>query len=288
MERNLINPMIIDAHVHIIRKELINRSISIDIEEQQIEKTIFQHKESPEALEKAQINNLLLSMQDAQIDKSIIMGLPWVKSDNCKKDNDFVINNIEKYPEKFIGFGVIQPKDTKTAIKEILRCKDNGLKGIKIIPNWQGFYLDDLKIMTPIIETISDSNMILLPHIEHPYRYSKGDMPYNLFNLFANFPNTKIIAAHLGGMLFMYLLYSNTKPLIDNIYFDTSVSASMKMVKVASDIISEDKLIFGTDYPFNSNHSQKIMLNEIKSLDINKTKLEKCLSNNILNLLGEK
>jgi len=85
----------------------------------------------------------------------------------------------------------------------------------------------------------------------------------------------------------MYYLYNHTKKYLDNMYFDMAVSASMSMVKIASEIIPENNLLFGTDYPFNSCHSQKIMLDDLFSYNINEHLLEKYLSKNFQVLIEE-
>lgn len=57
--------------------------------------------------------------------------------------NRFIAENCEVHPE-FVGFGTIHPGMTETdMITEAVRIKERGLRGVKLHPDIQDFFMDD-------------------------------------------------------------------------------------------------------------------------------------------------
>ena len=57
--------------------------------------------------------------------------------------NRFIAENCEVHPE-FVGFGTIHPGMTETdMITEAIRIKERGLRGVKLHPDIQDFFMDD-------------------------------------------------------------------------------------------------------------------------------------------------
>ena len=94
--------------------------------------------------------------------------------------------------------------------------------------------------------------------------------------LIPKWQNVNTLIPHLGGLVCLYGLFSPIRKLIKNAYFITSVSATMKMVKFASEV-NPDNLLFGTDFPFNNCFNQKFPLEEMYNM-----KISDDVKNNIL------
>lgn len=158
--------------------------------------------------------------------------------------NNFIIEECKLHPE-FVGFGTLHP-DYENIEEEVERCINAGLKGIKLHPDFQQFYIDDDKAYR-IYEAIEGRLPVLIHMGDSRYDYSR---PIRLENVVKNHPNLKVFAAHLGG----YERWNEAITCLyyDNIRFDTCSSLEFITPEFASEIIhgfGVDKVFFGTDFP---------------------------------------
>ncbi len=192
--------------------------------------------------------------------------------------NRFIIKECSIHQE-FVGFGTLHPEYQDIA-KEVDFLIKNGIKGIKLHPDFQRFDIDDPKAMK-IYETI-EGRLPVLIHMGDPrYDYSR---PYRLEKVIKAFPKLRIIAAHLGGYErweeAIKCLYS------ENVYFDTSSSLDFISPSFAREIIhayGEDKVFFGTDFPMWDHVSE---LERFMALGFDETTNKKILSENFLHFFG--
>ncbi|MCL2486530.1 MAG: amidohydrolase family protein, partial [Oscillospiraceae bacterium] len=107
--------------------------------------------------------------------------------------NSFIARECALHPE-FVGFGAIHP-DVEDMGGEIQNILDLGLKGVKIHPDFQRFYLDEDRVMG-IYEALEGR----LPLVTHTgdYRFDFSH-PGRLAKVLARFPNLTVVAAHFGG-----------------------------------------------------------------------------------------
>src|SRR5687768_2539431 len=54
-------------------------------------------------------------------------------------DNDYVAGVVARYPDRFIGFGGVNPR-LPGAVESIRDCARMGLKGIKLHPTLNGYH----------------------------------------------------------------------------------------------------------------------------------------------------
>ena len=135
--------LIIDAHCHFWEEDLIStefRSVLNDIGQLL--------DVDPSLLFDASAERLINEMDEAGIDKTVILALDgdfvFRSKLNYKEYNNKLAEYIEKYPDRFIGFAGIDPRRGKEAIIELERCiSELGCKGVKLWP-LTGFYPDDL------------------------------------------------------------------------------------------------------------------------------------------------
>ncbi len=79
--------------------------------------------------------------------------------------NDHIAAAVRKYPDVFLGFGIIDPWQGKLALQEIRRCKEElGLHGIgEFNPARQHFFPNDLRFY-PLWEEIQKHGLPVLFH----------------------------------------------------------------------------------------------------------------------------
>ena len=160
--------------------------------------------------------------------------------------NEFIKSEIEAHPE-FIGFITLHQDLSEDEMRaEVDWAVANGMRGIKLHPDFQKFNIDD-EIAEKFYRAADDKLPILMHMGDDRYEYSR---PKKLVNMAKKYPKVRFIAAHLGG----YLCWDDT-PLylgVDNIYFDTCSSLPFMDTQRAYEIISmlgADRFFFGTDFP---------------------------------------
>jgi len=175
------------------------------------------------------------------------------KPEQVKSINKTMIecNSKEK---NIICMGAMHPLFNKTGnIREELEfLAKNNIKGIKMHPEYQNFYPDDggLKI---IYETCAKNNIFILFHAgadaAFDFDSAKGT-PKRFKQVIKSYPDLKIILAHMGGYQMWDYVYKELVGL--NVYFDTAFCNEMED-KVLVSLIKVhgcDKIIFGTDFPW--------------------------------------
>ncbi|MFT3950613.1 MAG: amidohydrolase family protein [Oscillospiraceae bacterium] len=158
--------------------------------------------------------------------------------------NRFIATECRAHPE-FVGFGTLHP-DYPDTEAEIERCIADGLRGIKIHPDFQEFYIDEERAYK--IFKLCAGRLPVLVHMgDSRFDYSR---PNRLENVMKALPDLTVFAAHLGG----YERWEEASGCLyfDNIRFDTCSSLEFISKEYAHDIIKAfgtDKVFFGTDFP---------------------------------------
>lgn len=199
-----------------------------------------------------------------------------------KKVNDFAISLLDS--ETLIPFGSVHP-DSPDALNELQRLHDAGIKGVKLHPNYQEFFVDDERLF-PIYEKIGELGMITVFHagvdigIPDPVYCP----PKRLKAALSHFGDTPVVAAHMGGFL---LWREVIEVLADtNIYVDTSFSCGALPPPWAKEIIDTfgaQRVLFGSDMPWSSTENEK---DYIKSLGLDEENEALVLGGNAKKLLG--
>jgi uncharacterized protein len=142
-------------------------------------------------------------------DAETATGLPPVS-------NDYVAEAVRNYPDVFIGFASVDPWKGRLAVAELERAvKELGLKGLKLHPIVQAFFLNDRRFY-PLWETCSALKIPLLIHT-----------------------GTTGVGAGVPGGNGLKLKYAQPIPYIDDIAAD-----------FPENTLLQDRVLFGSDYPF--------------------------------------
>jgi predicted TIM-barrel fold metal-dependent hydrolase len=273
--------MIIDAHVYCLPERLRSREVKLPSSEKSVIEAIYRHPDGEKALSFSSPETILGSMKRSKINVSLLVSLPWRSMRLCQENNEFILDAARR-DKCFMAVCSVQPcnKDWK---KEAARCLKKGAVGIKVNPTWQGYVLD-CREMASLAGFIARENVFLMTHIDHVFRKSSAS-PAHLLSLVKKCPETRILAAHLGGMLGIYAMHQPVAAALRNVWFDTAVSSTVKMVEFVIRSGLEDKVIFGSDFPFNHSHKQGQVLEAIKSLNLGKGIEAKIFCSNIVKLI---
>jgi predicted TIM-barrel fold metal-dependent hydrolase len=266
----MVNPVpaptlaITDAHVYCLPPQLRIGSHEIEQDNPEIIRAIHQHPDGAWVLPLSDPKEIANSMMRSGISRSILVSFPWATQRLCTENNSFVLAACDT-DSRFRGICSIQPRDPGWR-DEAARCAQNGAVGLKINGGWQGFDLD-CGDMDAVADWAGRNQLFVMTHVDQAFRKS-SNAAAQLLSLAERHPETKFLAAHLGGLLGAYAALPSIASRLDNIWFDTAVSATLYMVRMYVDVGLGKKLIFGSDYPFNHSHSQAQVLSGIRALGL--------------------
>ena len=206
--------------------------------------------------------------------------------------NELVAEACRDHPEAFVGFGSVDPLKGKTAVDELERIEQLGLKGVKLHPSLQAFAPDDERYW-PLYEKCEEIGLVLLFHtgtsgIGAGRPGGQGirldyARPIRLDAVAASFPDLQIIAAHFGYPWHLELMAMALHK--TNIHIDISGWAPRYIpTEVMRDMKGrlQDQFLFGSDYPF---IQPKRCMEELSGLGLPEEVLQKVLLENGKRLL---
>ncbi len=244
--------MLIDAHCHITppgfdlrRAELADRDAT------------FASMFSTPRGRLATADTLVQNMERDGVDRAAVMGLGWSSRELALESNDYVIESVDRYSGRLIGFCTVNPVWGEAAVTEVERCAARGLRGIgELHPDTQGFDITDAESLSPLMDTARRLGLPVLIHCSEPVGHQypgKGcTTPDKVYRFICNFPDNTIICAHWGGGLPFYALMPEVPDAIRNVYFDSAASPFLyrpDVYKTAARLIGEDRIMFASDYP---------------------------------------
>lgn len=226
------------------------------------------------------VASLKTEMAKDGVDLSVVQSIA-TNPGQQRKVNDFAIE-INK-DDAIVAFGSVHP-DAPDALEELERIRDAGLKGIKLHPEYQQFYVDDEK-MKPIYRKISQLGLITLFHAGEDYGFPPPyhAMPDHFLQALKWF-DAPVVAAHWGGM-------GCGREVLEKlcgapIWFDLSFGYCAMARSTAQEIMDKhgaDRLLFGSDMPW---HRPQWELRLLNTLEISPEDREKICWRNASALLG--
>jgi predicted TIM-barrel fold metal-dependent hydrolase len=243
--------VIIDFHTHITAPEIIARR-----DEYLVRDAWFRDLYAEPNARLRSAEDLIEAMDRAAVDRAVVFGFGWRDMDLCRQDNDYVIESVARYPDRLIGFAIVNPAAGKKAIQEIERCAAEGLCGIgELMPDGQGYRVDDQKVMAPIVEVAQAHHMPLLTHCSEPVGHlypGKGTVtPDEVIRFARLFPEATLVCAHWGGGAIFYELMPEVSQVMRNVYYDTAASLYLYQDDIFALAArwAPGKVLFATDYP---------------------------------------
>lgn len=192
------------------------------------------------------IEDVLKKMEEFNVEKSIVFPNPHV-GDKYPQLNDIMASAQNNHPESIIGFGRVDPRREDEAAAELKRIKDLKLAGVKLHPYVECFRPDH-PFFHEFWGTINDLNLSILIHTGTMF-----SSPGFLKPVLKKYPELKIILGHLQeGCISLMRDF-------ENVYSDTSGSR-VHLLEYAVKTC-QDKILFGSDYPYLSHRVQMEVVN---------------------------
>lgn len=263
--------MIIDFHVHAFPDALAAKALPL------LSKCSGGVKPNYDAT----ISGLESYLAKNNVDYAVVLNIA-TNPHQEKKVNDFAISLLEK--KNIIPFGSVHP-DSPNALSELERLAKAGIRGIKLHPDYQHFFVDDEK-MFPIYKKISELGFITVFHagVDIGYPNPVHCTPERLLRVLDLFDDAPVVAAHFGG----WLLWDSVLEDLcgTKVYLDTAFSSGKMPPDYAKELIKAhgaDKVLLGSDMPWSDTLDE---VRFVQSLDLSAEDEEKILSNNAKRLLN--
>ncbi|UCF07191.1 MAG: amidohydrolase [Thermoplasmata archaeon] len=213
------------------------------------------------------IEDVLEKMGAHSISKSIVFPNPHV-GDRYPQLNDLMAQAQKNHPARIIGFGRVDPRRGDEAVAELKRMQGLGLKGVKLHPYVECFRPDH-PFFDALFGTIHELDMVILIHTGTLF-----SSPGHLKTVLKKYPEMKIILGHLQEAC-ISLMRAH-----ENVYSDTSGSR-VKLLEHACETC-EDRIMFGSDYPY---LSYRVQMEVVRAAEIAKSVKAKIFSGNFERLL---
>ena len=228
--------------------------------------------------------NVLRLMDEEGVDVAVILA-EIAPLTTGVVDNEFIVEFCHE-SEKLIPFASINPIVDSNPSKTLMRLvRDLGVKGLKLLPPYQHFYPNDVKLY----QLYEKAQKLEIPIIFHTgssvFKNAKlkyGD-PLHLDDVAVDFPDLIIIQAH-GGRGFWYdsafFLAKHHK----NVYIDISGLPPQNLFRYFPELEKiADKVVFGSDWP--GIPSIKNNIKTIRKLSLRKETKRKILGENAIRIL---
>lgn len=273
------NIPIIDAHTHVWEHFKGQRLGETAIESLPFGKakqgdTIFQLLTPEYEGDSVKVEVLLGYMDYNNVDKAVIIQNP------CYGDQrEYVADIIKTHPEKFVGIGILDPRDKNSIEREIDTLVNKfKFKGVKMeIPDTP-FILDDSEYNCIWEKVIENDCLVVIDLGWGEGLYSYDHNIDRLKNVLKKYPNIKMVLPHLGvsrlwdlDQEYPFPKLQNTLSLLEinkeNLWFDSSAIAefdtggeypylrSQEIIKSVKENWGMDRIMWGTDFPTHLKYS---------------------------------
>jgi predicted TIM-barrel fold metal-dependent hydrolase len=281
-----VRRMIIDTHYHLM--PVVTEKMAGDMAKYAMGAArIMGKRMPPESIIQAALETwadptgarLIALMDEAGIDLTVICmvdnaGIPQLTAERIQKANRIVGDVARSYPNRVLALAGIDPRRPE-APDMLRRCFDEfGVKGLKYHPDYG--YDPVSPESYKVLEVLAAREGILLTHtgpLPPPSRCKFAE-PRLLADLAVDFPELKVIAAHMGAL--DWRSWANLAAHQPNLYGDLAMwdlhafghyELFCRELRDILDYVGANKVLFGTDNPiFNTIEPTRNWIQLLKEL----------------------
>ncbi|MBI5302649.1 MAG: amidohydrolase [Chloroflexi bacterium] len=260
-------PTVIDTHTHIGLASFITKPIS----EEKLKRPAFR-----DPMENS-IKNLIARMDANGVTRAVTFAYPLEEVDAVMA-NEYVFAAQRAYPARIIPFALIGD--------DVERWAKAGARGFKEQDILQAPERFNLKRAYAMVAETGK------PLLLHGRSRTPSEVSDKIKGMLRDAPRLKVIVAHMGRHT------PNTRQHVEenllalrddaNVYFETSTVRDPAIIARAVELIGEDRVLFGSDFPFNSYQDPDplaVELDVIRRANLAPRVAQKIFGQNILRLL---
>ncbi|MCI5937359.1 MAG: amidohydrolase family protein [Eubacterium sp.] len=272
--------MIIDFHTHTYPDKIVKHAI------QKLERN-----SGWKAVSDGTKAGLQKAMQQSGVDLSVLLPVATSKRQVDTINDEAARTNETTDQTGLLSFGGIHPEtpDIKQTIRTI---KNLGLKGIKLHPDYQDAYFNDIRYKR-IVDQATEQGLYIVIHagedsgLPDPIHCR----PEHIREVLRDTGSDRLILAHMGG----WRLWDEVEELLigEDVYFDTATS--LEGIPGVTGLLTKehfahlvrkkgaDRILFGTDSPWQNAADNIQWIEETELLEEEK---ENIFSKNAKRILG--
>ena len=267
--------MLIDFHTHVFPEKIAARAI-----ESLKAGMMAQHGCEWPSYSDGTAAGLLRSMEEEGVDVSVMMPIA-TKPHQAASINRFA---AELASDRLIAFGTVHPAQENWA-ETLENLAAEGRRGIKLHPEFQDFYIDSPESVR-ILKKCGELGLMVTFHAGEDIGYPPPvhAMPENIRRAADAAPDTRLIAAHMGG----WNMWEDAAKMLKDTHlmFDTAYVQICMDAAEFRDLTREfgaERVLFASDSPWARPTSD--MLSFIIEAGLTNDELEKITYKNALSLL---
>lgn len=271
--------MIIDAHTHIYPEKIADRAIAK-----------LERASGIKAKVNGRKDGLIQSMKAAGVDYSLLLPVATSPSQVDTINKEAAETNASAPETGLLSFGGIHP-DTPDYKEVLRRIKSLGLKGIKIHPDCQKVFFDDIRWKRIVMEA-SELGLYIMVHagVDIGLPEPVHCRPDHIIEVVKETGSDRLILAHMGG----WRLWDEVKDKLADqpVFLDTAFSLScmpdvdgmltkdafVELVR----LFGPERIVFGTDSPW---CAQRECVEWIRGTALTRQEKEQIFSGTIRKLL---
>jgi len=177
------------------------------------------------------VKGILEQLDRLGIDKICTFSFAGVNSD-FTLGNDLVAEAVKQHPNRIVGYTTLNANYPEEWIRELERCRKIGLKGIKIICEYQGTTTERTDF-SPVFQYADDQRMIMINHY--------WGSPQFLDSLAAKYPNACFVTGHYSTE------YAEVLRKRKNVYQCTCAALMFGDIEKLLRLVDSGKIVYGSD-----------------------------------------
>ena len=196
------------------------------------------------------IDKILRDMDQAQVERAVILGWYWQNSSTSDALNSEIIRFVNAHSDRLSAFASVNPADSDFEIK-LKNAREMGFSGVgELHDKIQGF-----DFLSPqfcdFCELCAKLNFPINVHLSDPrgkdYPNKALTSNSSAYASAAKNPNTKFIFAHFGGGE----VFEPGFEFLENVYYDCAANTFLYKDRALAEMEEKlaKKMIFGSDYP---------------------------------------
>lgn len=217
------------------------------------------------------VESLLEIMDQAKVEKCMIC------SQLETVNNDYILDCCQRYPDRVIGFAVINPWDINGEAEVETCFRDYGFYGLKMNAIRFGYSADRHSVLDPYFDLCEKYGKCMVVH-------GQSDMfsiPDKWAEMAKSYPKVPVVLYHMGVPL-MYERACQLARDIPNFYLSTC-GAYVPVMRMGYQVAGPQKILFSSDAPFGDMCQE---IDKVKYIADNQADLELMLGKNAAAMLG--
>lgn len=225
---------------------------------------------------------LVASMASNGIDKSVIAPVQ-PKSYHLGPENDAVVIAQARYPDRFIGFCRVDPRQGEDAITELRRCVLRlGLKALLLHPMEEGYTIND----PPAVRLVREAGSLGVPVIIAA-GYPWVAHAQQIRSVAEQAEGNTIVMSHGGQINISGLAQADAflaMQICDNLCVGTNGVYRQDFLEECVEAFGSERILFTSMAPV---FDQGFELDRVRSIRMEESQRRSVLGENMIRLLGE-